>query len=114
MVDHVYNAADKDGSQIHDWERVEIVVRGVSGAPGSSGEQVSHVTVTHHHDHIMRRSYDSGLNFMQTATGKHVLIWQADETDAGGVSCDTNGHELRFVKNSYSWIVGQGTTAGAE
>lgn len=113
LLYHVYNAADKDGSQIHDWERVEIVVRGVTGTPGGSGELVSHVTVTHHHDHIMRRSYDSGLNFMQTATGKHVLIWQADETDAG-LSCDTNGHELRFVKDTYNWIVGQGSYAGAE
>jgi hypothetical protein len=115
LLYHVYNAADKDGGEIHDWERVEIVVHGISGAPGSSGEYVNHVTVTHHHDHIMRRSYDSGLNFMQTASGKHVLIWQADEADLGGLdSCDTQGHELRFVKNPYSWIASQPSTSRAE
>jgi hypothetical protein len=107
MIYHVYNAQDKDGQEIHDWERVEVDVRGVTtGTPGASGEIVNHVTVTHHHDHIMRRSYDSSLSFMQTATGKHVMIWQADQQDNSGLSdlCDTYGHELRFVTNSYSSI----------
>jgi hypothetical protein len=113
LLYHVYNAADKDGSEIHDWERIEIVVRGITGTPGGSGEYVNHVTVTHHKDHIMRRSYDSGLNFMQTATGKHVLIWQADESNFDGWG-DTHGHELRFVKNSYSWIASQSSTTSAE
>jgi len=113
LLYHIYNAADKSGSQIHDWERVEIVVRGIGGTPGAGGEYVSNVTDTHHHDHIMRRSYDSGLNFMPTATGKHVMIWQADEGDAGTLSCDTNGHELRFVNNPYSWIAGQASSSTA-
>jgi hypothetical protein len=106
MLYHVYNAEDKDGDEIHDWERIEIAVRGVTGTPGGSGEYVNHVTVTHHHDHIMRRYYDSSLNFMQTATGRHVLIWQADQNGNSGLSeiCDTYGHELRFVTNSYSSI----------
>lgn len=112
MLYHVYNAADKDGSEIHDWERVEIAVRGVTGTPGSSGEVVNYVTVTHHKDHIVRRSYDSGLNFMPTTTGKHVLIWQADESDS--TICGTYGHELRFVKNSYSSLASQSTLADAE
>lgn len=110
LLYHVYNAQDNDGAKIHDWERVEIVLRGITGAPGGNGEYVSHVTVTHHHDNVMRRYYDSGLNFMQTATGKHVLIWQADEHDRG-ISCDTYGHELRFIKNSYSWIAGRASNA---
>ena len=112
MLYHVYNAADKDGSEIHDWERVEIAVRGVTGSPGGTGETVNYVTVTHHHDHIIRRSYDSGLNFMPTATGKHVLIWQADESDS--TICGTYGHELRFVKNSYSSIASQSPFSDAE
>jgi hypothetical protein len=109
MLYHVYNAQDKDGDEIHDWERVEIVVRGVTGTPGGSGEIVNHVTVTHHHDHIMRRYYDSGLNFMQTATGKHVLIWQADQQDSD--LCGTYGHELRFVTNSYSSIASRASVS---
>lgn len=113
LLYHVYNAADKDGDEIHDWERIEIVIRGISGTPGGSGELVSHVTVTHHKDHIMRRSYDSSLHFMQTATGRHVLIWQADESDWDEPG-DTHAHELRFVKNPYSWIASQSSTTSAE
>jgi hypothetical protein len=113
LLFHVYNAQDKEGDEIHDWERVEIEVRGVTGTPGGSGELVNHVTVTHHHDHIMRRSTDTQLNFMQTATGKHVMIWQADQKDNSGLSdlCDTYGHELRFVKNSYSTIASRASVS---
>ena len=57
----------------------------------------------------MRRYYDSGLNFMQTATGKHVLIWQADQQDSD--LCDTYGHELRFVTNSYSSIASRASVS---
>jgi hypothetical protein len=110
MLYHVYNAADKDGDQIHDWERVEIVVRGITGTPGGGGEYVNHVTVTLHSEHIMRRYYDSGLNFMQTATGKHVLLWQADES--GAIPPATHAHELRFVANPYSWITSQISASG--
>jgi hypothetical protein len=111
LLYHVYNAADKDGSEIHDWERVEIVVHGISGTPGGSSEYVNHVTVTLHPEHIMRRYYDSGLNFMQTATGKHVLLWQADESDADGLPPGPHAHELRYVTNPYSWIA---STTSAE
>jgi hypothetical protein len=105
LLYHVYNAADKDGAEIHDWERIEILVRGISGTPGASGEYVSSATVTLHGEHIMRRYYDSGINFMQTTTGKHLLIWQADES--GAIPPATHAHELRFVSNSYSWIASQ-------
>jgi hypothetical protein len=40
---------------------------------------------------------------MQVASGKHLMIWQADEDDTdytGGA----NGHELRFVQDSYATI----------
>jgi hypothetical protein len=112
LLYHVYNAADKDGSKIHDWERIEIIVRGVSGTPGASGEYVNSATVTRHGEHIMRRYYDSGINFMQTATGKHVLIWQADESGSDLQTSETHGHELRFVSNPYSWIASQISSNG--
>ncbi|HYU35698.1 MAG TPA: hypothetical protein VEW48_26375 [Thermoanaerobaculia bacterium] len=114
LLYHVYNAADKDGSDIHDWERIEILIRNVSGTPGAGGEYVSSVTITLHSQHIMRRSYDSGLNFMQTTTGKHVLIWQADESDIDILvdACSTHAHELRFVANPYSWIASQISSSG--
>ncbi|HKP14265.1 MAG TPA: hypothetical protein VJZ91_19245 [Blastocatellia bacterium] len=115
LLYHVYNAADKDGDQIHDWERVEILVRGVGGTPGAGGEFVNHVTVTHHKDHVIRRYYDTGLlNFMQTATGNHVMLWQADESNFDLPSVGPHGHELRFVKDTYSYIAGQRGVLGAE
>lgn len=106
LLYHVYNAADKDGQQIHDWERIEISIRGVAGTPGGGSEYVSYATVTRHKEHIMRRSYDSDLNFMQTSTGKHLLIWQADESNSDILPTETHGHELRFVTNPYYSIAG--------
>ncbi len=115
LIYHVYNAADKDGDQIHDWERVEIILRGVGGTPGSSSEYVSSATVTLHKEHHIRRYYDNpGLNFMQTATGRHLLLWQADESNFD-FPPGAHGHELHFVKNAYSWIAGQvSSSASAE
>ena len=110
LLYHVYNAADKEGSAIHDWERVEIIVRNVTGTPGG-GDYASSATLTHHDDHIMRRSYDSGFNFMQTPTGRHLLVWQADEA---GPATGTHAHELRFVTDPYSWIAARSPGAKAE
>jgi hypothetical protein len=106
LIYHVYNAADKDGKDIHDWERVEIVIHGITGTPGGAGEYVNHVTVTMHREQLIRRSYDAGgLNFMQTATGKHILIWQGDESDWDGTSAyGFHGHALRHVITPYSTI----------
>lgn len=116
LLYHVYNAADKELSEIHDWERVEIVVHGISGTPGGGSEYVNHATVTLHKEHHMRRYYDWELNFMHTATGKHVLLWQADELNWDATHWGPHGHELRFVTNSYSWIASQvsASTARAE
>lgn len=115
---HVYNATDKDGNDIHDWERVEIVVRGVTGTPGGGGEYVNHVTATMHGEQLIRRYYDAGgLNFMQTATGKHVLVWQADDSDWDKFS-DPYGyhaHALWHVKTPYSTIASRmSSSADAE
>jgi hypothetical protein len=108
LLYHIYNATDKDGSGIHDWERVEILVRAVNGTPGSGSEYVNHVTSTMHKEQLMRRYYDAGgLNFMQTATGKHILIWQADESDwdwITGTSYGYHAHALWQVKTPYSTI----------
>ena len=116
LLYHVYNPADKELSEIHDWERVEIVVHGIGGTPGASSEYVNHETVTLHKEHHLRRYYDWELNFMQTSAGKHVLLWQASELNWDATHWGPHGHELRFVTNPYSWIAGQmnSTTAGAE
>lgn len=118
LLYHVYHGTDKDGDKIHDWERVEISIRNISGTPGGGSEYVNHVTVTRHREHIMRRYYDSGLNFMQTTTGKHVLLWQADEsgTDYLVDVSSAHEHELRYVTNPYSTISSQinSSTSNAE
>jgi hypothetical protein len=120
LLYHVYNATDKDGKDIHDWERVEILLRGVTGTPGGGGEYVNHVTITMHKEHLIRRHYDAGgLNFMQTATGKHILIWQADESDWDyytGSAYGYHGHALQHVLTPYSTIASRmnSTTADAK
>ncbi len=101
LIYHVYHAMDESG--IHDWERVEMLIRNVAGSPGS-GEYVDHVTITRHHEHIVRRYYDSSLNFMQTATGRHVLLWQAEWS---GRTFASDKQELHFVTNPYSWVGSQ-------
>ena len=111
LLYHVYNAADKEGSQIHDWERIELVVRNATGTPGSIGEYVNNSTITHHSEHIIRKRGDFGFNFMNTATGKHLMVWQADE--AGSVLA-THAHELRYVNDTYSSIAAQPVTDNAE
>jgi hypothetical protein len=112
---HVYNASDKDGNDIHDWERIEILVRGVAGTPGGGGEYVNHATITMHKEHLIRRYYDAGgLNFMQTATGKHILIWQADESDWDWYTASAygyHGHALQHVITPYSTIASRMSSA---
>ena len=100
LLYHVYHPVDKKANEIHDWERIEVVVRGVTGAPGN-GEYVGHVTITSHKDHVMRSYGSPDLNFMQVAGGKHVMIWQADEDNT---ELGTHGHELHFVQDSYAAI----------
>ncbi|HVK26410.1 MAG TPA: hypothetical protein VM677_34095 [Actinokineospora sp.] len=111
LLFHVYNAQDKEGSAIHDWERIEIVVRNVTGTPGATGEYVNNSTITHHHEHIIRKRGDSGFNFMNTATGRHLMVWQADEA---GSALGTHAHELRYVNDTYSSLASQATTNTAE
>ena len=104
LLYQIYHASDKNGGSIHDWERIEIALNAVTGTPGGVGELVSYATVTAHREHIVRQAGDPDLNFMQTATGKHLMIWQADEN--GGYP-NARQHELHFVENPYSWIAGQ-------
>ena len=101
LLYHVYHPVDKKATEIHDWERIEIVVRGVTSVPGAIGEYVGHVTITSHKDHVMRSYGSSDLNFMQVSGGKHVMIWQADEDNT---ELGTHGHELHFVQDPYSTI----------
>ncbi len=103
LLYHVYNAADKDFDDIHDWERIEIVLRGVTGTPGA-GESIGHVTVTSHKDHVMRRGTDSAVNVMPTTTGRHLLLWQADHSNFDPPSINPHAHELRFATTPWSTI----------
>ncbi|HJU40966.1 MAG TPA: hypothetical protein VJ724_15445 [Tahibacter sp.] len=114
LLFHVYHPVDKKANEIHDWERIEIVVRGATGVPGGAGEYVGHVTVTSHKDHVLRSYGSPDLNFMTVAGGRHVMIWQADEDNT---ELGTHGHELHFVQDSYATIaarVASGASAEVE
>jgi hypothetical protein len=114
LLYHVYHPVDKKATEIHDWERIEIAVRSVAGIPGVAGEYVAYATITSHKDHVMRRHGSPDLNFMQVASGKHLMVWQADED---GTELGTHGHELHFVQDSYATIsarVAAGASAEVE
>ncbi len=114
LLYHVYHPVDKKATEIHDWERIEIVVRGATGVPGEIGEYVGHVTITSHKDHVLRSYGSPDLNFMQVAGGRHVMIWQADEDNT---ELGTHGHELHFVQDAYGTIsarVAAGNSAEVE
>ncbi len=96
LLYHVYHA--KQRGSIHDWERIEIRVDNVQGSPGAE-EAINYVVITRHGLHNAREYPDEDLNFMDTANGKHVMIWQAD-WDYGIIGTA----ELRFVENSWSSI----------
>lgn len=106
LLYHIYYASDKAGTAIHDWERVEIHIRNVAGTPGTFGEYVNATIITDHKEHIIRQSTDinQDMNFMQTATGKHLMVWQADEN---GGAPGKRERELHYVQNPYSWIAGR-------
>jgi len=104
LMYHVYNATTEDYSQdkkLHDWERVEIRIKGATGNPGRSSEIVDFVTITNHQRSMIRRGYETDLHFMSTSTGKHAMIWQAEWSGRGTAA---HGNELRFVQDSYSEI----------
>ncbi|MCY1000882.1 hypothetical protein OWM54_27395 [Myxococcus sp. MISCRS1] len=111
LIYHVYHALDKNAAgdyQLHDWERVEMLVTNAVGAPGS-GESVAYAVVTQHKRNVVRRAGHVDLNFMQTATGKHLLIWQAEWSDKLAAA---HGQELRFVTDPYAFFAGRMASAG--
>ena len=75
LLYHVYHAKQTNG--IHDWERIEIRVNNVNGVTGSGTERVRYAAITRHYDHPVRLYGSSDLNFQETPTGRHVMIWQA-------------------------------------
>lgn len=102
---HVYHGLDKDAAnntQLHDWERIEIHIGNISnvGQPGY-GEHFKFAVVTQHSRSV--REYPSGGKFktMNTSTGKHLMIFQAEwSRKVGGI----HGQELRFVEDSWGTI----------
>ncbi len=109
---HVYHAMDqKAGNPInfkeqnHDWERIEVRIERATGIPGSSGEYVKDVVITQHDRSVIRRRGSSELLFDTTATGKHVMIWQAMWS---AKLTNQHGQELRFVREKKNWVHGSG------
>ncbi len=86
---------------IHDWERVEIRIDQVDGLPGAGSEHPKYAVVTRHSEHNRRKYGDEDLNFMDTATGRHVMVWQAE----GGVSLGIGAQrELHWVEDTFAAI----------
>ena len=96
LLYHVYHA--KQQYSIHDWERIEIRIDNVTGPVGTS-EEINYVVITRHSLHNSRNYPHEDLNFMETDSGKHVMIWQADQK-----CCFPGTAELRFVEDSWSDI----------
>ncbi len=96
LLYHVYHA--KEQWDIHDWERIEIRIRNVDGTPGAGQEVPDYVVITEHSNHKFRPLGHEDLNFHTTASGMHVMIWQAEW------SFDTNFsmQELRFVEDTFA------------
>lgn len=110
LLYHIYHA--KQDYSIHDWERVEVRLAGITGNP-SSGESVSYVVLTEHGKHNVRLQGHQDLNFMTTTYGNHPMVWQAQQTkDSGGLlsgllgsSTKFYGGELHFFEDSWEKIL---------
>lgn len=98
LLYHVYHA--KQQGSIHDWERIEIGLNGLVGNPGS-GETVRYAVITEHSKHNSREGGDSDLNFMRTASGRHLMVWQAPERFE---LFEFSQGELHFVEDSWSTL----------
>jgi len=77
LLYHIYHSMDS--KHTHDWERVEIRLDGVRGGPGS-GERVRYAVLTQHHVSVGRSHPREELEFLETATGRHHLVWKAAQT----------------------------------
>ena len=108
LLYHVYHA--KQIGSIHDWERVEIRIDDVYGVPGEGGERLNFVVIANHGTHKARKGPDADLNFMETDTGRHALIWQARWS---GSVFEPNRAELRFVEDGWPVVSSNVEASGA-
>jgi hypothetical protein len=98
MLFHVYHA--KEQYSIHDWERVEMRINGLGDKPGMA-EEFRYSSITAHKKHVLRTN--TGTNFMQTATGKHLMLWQAQETvTASDLAFGFYMNELHYVEEPWT------------
>jgi hypothetical protein len=100
LIYHIYHALDQAANNkfsVHDWERVEVHLKGLVGSPGS-GEFVNHAVVTVHGLHIVRTGAEA--QFLSTATGKHLMVWQAEWSGSTG---HPHAQELRFVQDTWAY-----------
>jgi hypothetical protein len=104
LIYHIYHAIDQRAIDykwgIHDWERVEVRIKGVVGSPGS-GEYVDHAVITQHHRSLVRTSAEA--QFVQTTTGKHLMVFQAEWSGRTNIFGEPHGQELRFVQDSWAY-----------
>lgn len=108
LLFHVYHA--KEEGSIHDWERIELRLNGIGKAPGGA-EDIRYAVVTEHSKHNSRTTADPDMNFMVTPTGKHLLAWQAQETN--GIVGFFRA-EIHFVEETWASIQGRTSTDSAK
>jgi hypothetical protein len=97
LIYHIYHAKDSD--HIHDWERFEIRLDGVTGNPGS-GESVAYAVVTEHKKHQIVPHSIHSFQQASDAEGKHMVLWQAEWAESA--TCYKN--EVHFVEDTWSTI----------
>jgi hypothetical protein len=101
LIYHIYHAMD--GTHTHDWERIEIRLDGLSEAP-VSGERVRYAAVTEHHLSAGRRAPDQNLQFFETDSGRHLMVWQAPQTKRW---LRPSKGELHFVRTPVESLPGR-------
>jgi hypothetical protein len=104
LLYHIYHAMD--AKHTHDWERVEIRLDGVRGGPGS-GERVRYVVLTRHKVSVGRSLPQQQPAFLETATGRHLLVWQAAQTGWFGA----RKGQLHFVEPGFAGLDRRGGDA---
>jgi hypothetical protein len=126
FFEDVRQGVGRPRKSIHDWERIEIHLKGVRHSPGN-GEQVFRTVITQHKRDLVRSGIPGSgaqAHFMQeyvgNNTGKHLMVFQAQwASDVGDwklsnlldwnvpIDIEPHGQELRYVENDWETVRGQ-------
>jgi hypothetical protein len=113
QIYHAMQESVLQNARIHDFERVEIHIRNVSTTRRpNAGESAAFAVITQHNNNVMRALGSPDYNFLDSGTGRHLLLWQAEWN---AKYTGAHGHELRFVEDRASTILSRmASNANAE